>query len=76
MSLETRHGGTNATFISLWRQQSEDVVQPEPHHRRAGLQVSAVDLDDGRDAGKMENNIRGNKCKNSLRIRGLYCAVQ
>lgn len=46
--------GVTVTFISLWRKQSEDVVQPEPHHRCTRLQVSAVDLDDGRDTGRVK----------------------
>lgn len=38
------------TFVRLGRQERQDVVQPEPHHRCAGFQVGAMDLNDGGDA--------------------------
>lgn len=53
--------GVSVTFIGLWRQQSEDIIQPEPHHGCTRLQVSPVDLDDGRDTDKKKSIIRVNK---------------
>lgn len=43
---------TCVTFIGLGRQQSQDVVQPEPHHRCTCFQVSTMDLNDSRDSDK------------------------
>lgn len=61
-----------ATFIGLWWQQSEDVIQPEPHHRCTRLQVSPMDLDDGGDTGKKQSIIRANKGKNLIENRCDY----